>query len=569
MLTIDVRGFVGIDAAQVSVDPIALLCGRNKQGKSSIAMATGAALCNEPLVRDLTGKRNASQVVRRGHGSAKATLTSPTGSVSISWPDCKFQQTGVKPPTGSRVAAGLDDICKMPQRERAKYLTEMLGALPTKDDVKTELADMNLPASSIDALWEMIVGGGWDHTHSTIAKRGIAWKAQWEEITGEDYGPIKAETWFPPGWDPDLEGASLDSLSATAEDSRALLESELKKAAVSKHERERLEQMVAEKGAVDANLAVVLAEGRQAKVDLEAAQKTRAELPPAATTESHIGCPHCGQPVVPRMVRGQIMLAKAEDQPALDPAVIAQRREDIRIAESQIQDFESKLAEARRKYHILEDQLLKIASAEEALKQIQALPPASDEAVIDAARNAHEHAKVRVAAFTRRRDAANKHGLVVSNQRIIDMLKPEGLRQAKLSRVLMKLNDTYLKPLSAAWGASPVMIDGDMYIWLGVTPYHLCSRSEKFAVSTIIQLAISMLDGSSMVVIDDADALDPPSRSSVLKAVMTAKLPALICCAIGTPQQAPVLQKTGAGITYWAHDATADPVDKIDISAMT
>ena len=75
MLKIDVQNFRGIRSAGLMCAPIALVCGRNEQGKSSIVDAVRATLMGEQQPYGLKKDELPAKLVFRGQTGAAVRIT--------------------------------------------------------------------------------------------------------------------------------------------------------------------------------------------------------------------------------------------------------------------------------------------------------------------------------------------------------------------------------------------------------------------------------------------------------------------------------------------------------------
>jgi len=139
---ITVENFRGIRLADFEVNPIALISGSNAAGKSSIALACSSALTGESIPLKGLRKTDAGMLVHSGTEKAKINIQSDNGEISATWPSAKIKTEGT-PTKSSLYAAGLKSIVDMNAKERSGALSEYMDALPSKDDLKSSLPDLN------------------------------------------------------------------------------------------------------------------------------------------------------------------------------------------------------------------------------------------------------------------------------------------------------------------------------------------------------------------------------------------------------------------------------------------
>jgi hypothetical protein len=139
-----VRNFRGCAKAEIVCDPIALVAGRNAAGKSSLAMAVGAALVGTTLPLNIVNKKDAPALVMTGASEGLAEITAEGGGIArITWPACEMTTQG-DPPRASFYAAGLASVATMPPKERAQELADYLHADPAREDLTAALNNAGL-----------------------------------------------------------------------------------------------------------------------------------------------------------------------------------------------------------------------------------------------------------------------------------------------------------------------------------------------------------------------------------------------------------------------------------------
>ena len=327
MISIRVRNFRGCASAEIELDPIALVAGRNGAGKSSLAQATGAVLTGETLPFGLATKGSAAALVKSAAQEAIVYLKGDNGMSHIEWPACAVTSDG-DPPGASAYAAGLASIALLPPKERAQVLGQYLRADPTREDLASALADVELGDDHVvTAVWKIIEDYGWDGAHSLRRDKGVELKGAWRQVTTQNYGSRIGVTWAPAGWTLDLDGMTEADLEAAVEMARAEHERAIGAAAVSAAARE---QMAAEAGELDAR-EDSLRDAEKAAEELadmlDKAKEERTTLPPG-NVEPGLPCPHCGAFVVVRQVDldGTRVLEPAEVAPVTPAWGIEQRR---------------------------------------------------------------------------------------------------------------------------------------------------------------------------------------------------------------------------------------------------
>jgi len=555
-IEIGLRNFRGCERAELLCAPIALLAGRNAAGKSSVAQATGAVLCGATLPFAGLSKASAGLLVQTGAKDARVVIQGESGTARIDWPAAQYS-TRDQPPTASIWAAGLDSVALQPQADRARILGKLLHADPTREDVVGALGEVEIDdRDTVKIIWDLVAAHGWDGALALRKEKGAEYKGAWRQITGANWGSRVGASWVPTGWQFEFESPHENDLLAALALAKGNHDKAVAAAAVSGAERTRL---AAEAAAVEARkdtLQQAEATAERLAGELDVARNARAALPPG-TVDPGMPCPHCGGFVVLRRVNlAETRLEQAEVTPTA--AELKQRRDAIARTDGDIGRLTGQLSEADRAVDQARDAMQMALLARTSLDKMP--PPAEAEVDVEAARIDVEGAEQRLKGFRQKRDADDLHDKIMTNNTVIDILAPEGLRTAKLKRVLEAFNETQLANLADAAGWQPVSLDPEMRLSYGARPYALLSTSEQYRVRAVLQVAMARLDGSAMVVLDAADVLDGPTREGLFDLLTEVGLPALVCLTLTRPEQVPDLAAAGLGMSYWLDSGVVRPL---------
>lgn len=621
-MQITIKNYRGCATADLTLNNIALVAGRNHSGKSSIAQAVAAALTQNPAPVDGVNKSGARQLLRDGEKRGSAKITTDAGSVTVNWPGGSVS-TDDTPPHASAMACGLTSLVDMKPAQAATTLVEILRALPTRDDLQAALPDTD--AAVINAIWQKIESEGWDAAHKRAIQRGQEYKGAWEHVTGERWGAQKAADWQAGGGHPDApEGgwaalverltAEIESAvahNATAESVArqraeleaaaqgpteapdvAAIESELETAisnrAGDQGQRERLERIVADGESVD--LAAATERCENADAALASTQAELDALPAHVDTVAPVPCPHCGE--------GMEIVSRTEVRPAaaVDVEEKERRAEAIKEVSGRLEVARNEWREANAERDrlaglieaadraraeladmpagtVTDDQISDIRArliaarsaesaalaAQQAREKLASLPD-SEPVDIQPLRDQLSEAELAAHDEKRAGQAAGYHQKILDNQRLVDELAPTGLRQRRLAELLDALNaDMRARCEAAGWAA--VAVDSDLSATLAGRPYGLLSESEKYRVRVILQLALCQQD--EPLVIDAADVLDRDGRNGLFRMLLKSGRRALVCMTIDTPDAVPDLSKSGSGQSYWMDGAELVDVARI------
>lgn len=534
-MQIEIRNYRGIERARIECAPIALVCGLNGAGKTSITEAVAAALTGQANIVPGVTKAEAGVLMRDGAKRGACEITGEAGAWSAFWPGCTVK---AEPAPISAYAAGTASLCDMKPKDVAAELIAILGATPAEPETLAALEAAGVPAAMARAVWGFVATEGWDAAHKRATSRATEAKGAWEAATGERWGAVKGASWRHP--------ATVDADQATLAADRAEKESALERAvaarAVDAAQVERW-QAVADDGAraaeeLDAARTALAA----ADYELEAALQALADAP--RPPEHPMGCPHCGGAV--RLDRGALVAAEAVDPAESERLVAAfaaaasrveQARQTRNIAESPARSIERR-----------------VAAAEEARRNIaEARTDGTSADEVAAAREALRIARDAEAAAECNERAAAAHARIVGFLAAAEVLAPTGIRQTVARRHLGELA-RIIGGLAAVAGWQTVTIGEDGVTRYGGRSFWLLSRSEQFRARVLLQIAIAQRQGAPLVVIDAADILDRDGRNGlfrILRAAAGDGLRALVTMTINRQEEAPNLATAGIGRTYW------------------
>src|SRR3990167_2247762 len=205
-----IRNFVGVARLDLDMDGIALVCGRNEQGKTSTLRAIAAALTRsacpvmlpgstEDKMKEAFAKKDFKSLVRNGTEKASVTIVSDEGSAAVEWPSGDVSEKG-KPPKASLYAAGILRYGELHDTAKQVLLAKVAGAEPTFEDWKGECADKGFSDAMTLRVWQQVQAEGWALVEKSVRENGALLKGQWKEATqGGNWGSQKGEEWEPTG----------------------------------------------------------------------------------------------------------------------------------------------------------------------------------------------------------------------------------------------------------------------------------------------------------------------------------------------------------------------------------
>jgi energy-coupling factor transporter ATP-binding protein EcfA2 len=552
-MKISILNFRRIKSAEIEPAKITLLAGRNGDGKTSILQAIAAALTGNTIPLIGLKKQDAMALVHTGAASGEITVDNKIGTSTVTYPDAKRSSEGA-PLEISLTAAGMVSFVDLSTAERATFINDLMHSEPSHEDLISELEKIGASSDVLERVWQTIQAQGWDAAYKHAKEVGAKFKGGWEEITKDRYGLQKAETWVPAEWEPDLADATETALKAELDHERQWLEAAISDQAVNNAEVARL-------AAAAGSVAGFQKAYDDTKTELDALftnehdlQKALRELPASEQPRS-VACPHCKGALE---VRGsEVFKAKTYTAEELSArtAALKDAQDALQRVKAEITGVNAKLGLDKAKFDAANNAAKKIA-------EIKAKPAPSSgtetKPAVDDCRSRVAHAENRLSAWTRCNNAKVKHICIVKNQKIIEILAPEGLRLSRLKYALTEINKK-LFDVAHATGWTPVEIEDDLSISFGDYQYLLQSMSMQYRIRISLQIAFTIIDQSQLVLIDGADILDSTGRNGLFKMLSGFPGKSVVAMTISKQDAVPAIDKLG-GSAYWIEDGTAQKI---------
>ena len=546
-----ISNFRGISRAEIDTAPVTLLIGKNYQGKTSAIQGTAAVLTGNTIPIEDLPKSSVARLIHSGAGGAEILATTADGQKRIIYPECTVESTGQFPEI-SATAAGLESIVDIPVKQRSVTVSKMLNAEPGDAEIAEKMKSIGMTKQDIDKIMQTIHVQGWDAAHAHAKEVGAKLKGRWEGVTAENWGEKKAASWFPVEWEGDLQTLTEEVLSADFKQENEWLETAISDGAIQVSEIQRLETIAIKLPTLKDNCEFVKSElaGLQ---ETETMLRTALNALPPAENQKYLECPHCRKPVC--IVAGMVVIAKplTEEEQATRRTAIDEAKKSLADLSAQVNKKRDELATVKRE----------IAEAENAHKKSEEmkleLSKISDGSkAVDDCRICVKRAETRLSAWKKKRDADLLYGGIVANMQIIEILAPTGMRLDVLKKCLATFNG-FLKSICecAAWRL--VELRQDMSISMNGTPYMLLSKSEKFRVRCAMQVATAKYDGSTLVLIDEADVLDGNGRNGLMQMLLAAGIESVVGM---TTNDKTVGEKIGGvgGNAYWIENGMAEKI---------
>ena len=558
MLKLRVRHVLGVRQAEVGLEGINLIAGRNAAGKSSLLEALVCVALGEHAARGVTKKKDGAAIVHEASDIGSATLDWGTGQQRMVWPEGNLETVGeVRAGFGSALAIGATRWSRLDAKARAAEFSVRMKAEPGEEDLRAFLVDAGGDPEAAGPLYQRVLTSGWDAVHAKARETATEYRGAWQKVAGTTFGSEKAAKWRPASLLPD-EPYTVEATQQELAEAKARLERLLEGAAVDGAEVARLQAEVADLEklrAKDARLEAELAELDDATEKLLKERNALPAPPAPGEVPPSWPCPHCSKPLT--------ITRDANNRPtitAFDAGKKASREQLQRAAAAYTaaDDAWSKsrrLADAKRSESMdLRATLKAKLAAEKRLADLdrREIVPADQ---VAEAKLLVSRLEERLKAVTAMIEARQIFNTWQKMQPMIAALAPEGCRAKRAGQAVAAFNER-LAALCEKAKFPAVTLDTDLVAHLDGRPFDLLSESEQWRVDTMITLALAQIERPAFVVLDRMDLLVRDARPGVFHALLEVGLPAVVAMTSpdNNPGTLPNLRKAGVGRTYWMDD---------------
>lgn len=554
-MKINVQNIAGCAEASLEVDGVAFIAGLNEAGKTSLCQGIAVTVSG---TSEKLNKDELAEYVREGGGeSFVEIIDDEQRKVRASFPTGKITKTGGWGIESSPYAVGLMSICDMPKKERYAELIRILKAFPSREEWIDALVEKGIEKAVADTTTNKIMKGAtaaWEY----FKEHGAGMKGRFKAATGGTQWGIKiGANWLPKNWSPTKDAKSIDTLKKELATEKQILEGLIQYKAVSEDELKRCEQEANTLGQRAAEAAQAATKETEAEKVYKAACDVLTKLPQPPKSERKTPCPHCDEPIVIvgselRKPSGDITseeLQKILDDISAQEKVVDKECNALKVAQSEARRTQLAVSDAKR--------------AEQRLAELRAEQNRSKpEGDVEAQRILIERLEETIRNTEAKTLADELHEGIVDNQKIIDVLAPDGLRQTKLAEALEDLN-LRMAELCAIANWKKVRISEDMTITYGGKRYEglATSTSGKYRTRIIFQLALAAIQESKLIVIDAADVMDKGGRGGLMQLLKATGVNAVVTMTYNEVGQVPNIQKLLGGKLYWLEDAAARLVE--------
>ncbi|MBP9100539.1 MAG: AAA family ATPase [Nitrosomonas sp.] len=519
-------GNVAVRNAEIDLrSPVALICGSNRAGKTSL---------RNGIVHALTGKTDAVSLKKDWPLLINKHDNNLIGYTLVNFDDdktaCINLHNGVhelKAPLHSALPYVLNPALfgSSTPDERRSFLFNLGNLRSDGAEVKEKLLARKCDAAKIEMIAPFL-RSSFDNAEKHAQENVKQARANWKAITGETYGSLKAENWK--ATVPEVDEAKKRELEADLEFTEKELEQANQKLGAAQAEangsKARNSEIVrlretAEK--VD-RIRTKLDNDRQQvamwTVKVEDTRRLAMGSKPGAVS---CACPSCGTELI---FDGKKLIERGGDLHGDEDSSVKlpEYENTLKMLRNAVVNGERDLAAAMA----ASEQLAMIESKDNAAvpaedidalnKRVAILKESRKQFTIDL-EAINKNARLAADATEKTKKAARHHADVLTWDLIASSLAPDGIPSEMLGAALKPINARIAASVAALNFPGKVHIRDDVTIMEDDEKlYSLSSKATRLLIDSMIAEAISHVSGIRFFMVDEFDLLDLPSRSAYL-----------------------------------------------------
>jgi len=522
---------------------ITIIAGKMEQGKTSLLQGIAVATTGQITPIAELAKNQILSLVHSGSPKATIIIEGANGMSGVSYPDCKRAMEGEAPEI-SIWSSGIQSILNEPQKTRSKTMASILQSEPSKEMLFAELDKISAGEKTKQKLWETIEVSGWDAAYDHAKETGTRRKGQWEEVTGQRYGSKVAATWTPEKWEFDLSGKSEQELLDDLKAEQEWLEVAISDNAVTDIDKTKIEEAKKELPPLVERSVTIQQRIDALRVAYKNTKTAIAETP-ETIQPTFQKCPNCNCDLM--VNHGTI--GKAE---TVERSVIEQNNKELVELKKSLDIITAEAKSLEAELLVVKARIFSTESIANSKTEQGTATTKTTKASVEECRKLVKRAGDRLLAFQTKEKSDKINKSIDTNKKLIDILAPNGLRSASLTKALSHFN-SICEALSktAKWGE--VHLNSDMSVTHRGWPYMLISESAKWRVKVSLQLTIAKILKDSFVLIDGVDILDSDGKNGLIKLLLTMPFESIIAMTLQHTDIMPDLEKYG-GKSYWIED---------------
>lgn len=547
--SIYVENFLGIQRADVRLHaPVALFCGANASGKSSLRDAVALALTAD--LGRVGLKKEAPALISDGADAAVCQVVDADGD---QW---QVSITAGGKITDSMKGRDHDPVlpyvldaqrfARLTPTERRAFLFGLMGVKTDQGEIARRLEARGCHIGHVHRVLPLL-RTGFDAACAEAKTKATEAKVAWRTVTGETYGSEKAKTWraavpaFDAARQKELQTnvAAADQAIEQWQQEVGKLQAEEKRQVALRAKLPGLQEHGERIGRIRAKLETDRQQLAEWEADL---QKTAA----AAGAAPRVGVLHDLARVLHSIVLSTAADLEAVHIDAANNALEAYERdhgplnasaggdEKARARLPNVQNSRDLMArsvakderdlaaamegqaEAARISAELAQKSFDPAELAAAQHQIVEIKASRSKAVAEL--DTLKSAKAAIDTAERKTKEAGEHAVTVTEwDAIAQALSPDGIPAELLAEALCPVNERLAQSaLDADWPRVEITVDMEIRTALHERPYALLSESERWRCDAMLAEAIAHVSGARLLVLDRMDVLDLPGRSDML-----------------------------------------------------
>ena len=552
-MKVEVNNLLRVKGAALDLNPgeITAVTGWNSQGKSSLATAVAALLCQTANPFN-AAKSQGKIYVHEGADTGGAELKDADGEPLVRWQAATGDLSSFAPEGMNSLpeTVGLVDFTVQMAPKARTELWERLF-LPPPAELMARLREQlskHLDKRTLGDVMNMIeaadsVDEGIDAVTKTYAARAADAKRAWTKVTGIAYGVRKAADWRPEKWSAELDGVTEDDAREMLQEAQGAVDDAHIQHAIEAADVEKARSAEAELQKARKQLEDLELKTRVPLEEIETARqawaKAREEHGKAQGRKSNwsrarpksqdpLECPECGTKLIVQM-DGQSLtpekLVLFDEEAAKQAEADWQAQNDAYQAEvdDALSVVEGKQAELQELEEGVKDLIDARRDVTIEVRSLERQSRVSDGEIVteemvqalNDAKAALERVRERVGMVKARAEAKMFHQNNVQYSLIAEITGPKGVRATTMEDSMGNL-DAVLDRVAALSGWPRVRVAKDYTVSVDDHTFlQVCGNSALRKAQFSLQIAIAWRMDALVVVLDRADELDLASRKSL------------------------------------------------------
>ena len=521
------HGNVAVRNVEINVRaPIALICGSNRAGKTSL---------RNGIIHALTGKTDVVSlkkdwpllINKKDNNLIGYTLVNFDGDKTA----CINLHNGVhelKTPLHSALPYVLNPALfgSITPDERRSFLFDLGNLRSDGAEVKQKLLDRGCEPYKVGQVLPFL-RSSFDSAAKHAEENVKQSRANWKAVTGENYGDKKAEGWKaqqPPAIDGgaketvEAELSRIDAELDAANQKLGTLQAEFNGAAARNAEIARLR---AEHEKVDRIRTKLDKDRQEVAMWTVKVNDTRLIAQGSKPGAISCACPSCGTELV---FDGEKLIERGGDLHGNEDAAVKlpEYEKTLSMLKNAVSNGERDLVSATaagERIAVMEAEN-KAAPDEQALAALKAnieVIKSSRKEVKEKLDEIERNVRLASESEAKTKKAAEHHASLQAWDKIASALAPDGIPSEMLGAALKPINDRISVSVAALNFPGNVHIRNDMTIMEDDAKlYSLSSKATRLLIDSMIAEAISHVSGIKAFMVDEFDLLDMESRSNYL-----------------------------------------------------